>query len=566
MIFSNNRDTEKTDLLKTVLVKFKTELCCVFFFSLIVNLLTLTPTLYMMQIYDRVLLSQNLYTLLFLSLIFLVFFLLMAFAERIRSKVLVLLGNKIEVKLTQPVFESSLQLYLKDKSVEPSVLLRSLVEFKQFIAGALLVAFFDLVWSPLYIIVAFLLHPVLGAVCVAIVLIQLFLLMLNHRRGHSNKQQIVDVENEHKRFTYLNLSSVLPIHAMGFQAYFAKQWLQFKSNIAVQQRQQDIQAQRSQFVLKYFRYCTQTISLGAGAWLVVHGQISVGSMIAANVIVAKAIAPLDQMSQLWPQWLSFKHANAQLSHVLRQTDLEHNAIDFSESQLLQKLSVVDFGAQYLPQQAILKQLNFTLNAGSVVAIVGASGSGKTTLVKALMGLVPNTTGQIQINSKLQNLQTLNGFAQQTGYLPQDFQLFDGTVAENIARFAEIESESVTQAAQMAGIHEWVLRLPKGYETPIGQQGQFLSGGQKQQLGLARAIYNNSQFVVLDEPNSNLDEMGERSLHQTILHLKQRHALTLVISHRPQILNTVDQILWLENGSIKAFGSASEVWPLFNAAD
>lgn len=548
--------------------QFKLDVLWIFIFSLFMNLFTLTPTLYMMQIYDRVMMSHSLMSLLIISLAVLGLFGLMAFTDSLRSRILIVLGNKIEQQVSPALFEACLNRFLRDKVNEPSEQLRALVEFKQFVSGTALAHFFDVVWSPLYVLIAFLLHPVLGYVSVFTIALQLVLLWLNHRLNTQATQKTVSVAAKSRQFIHANLSHLLPLHAMGYAANFRQRWLGLQTEALNVIHAARTRTQPVQFCGKLYRYAVQTLSLGAGAYLAIRGEISIGSMIAANVILSRALVPYDQMTQFWPQWLAFVKANQTLSALLAgkmATPVQStpNTASRAKASQVNSLSLQAYSVRYASDlPPVLQAVNLHLQAGEVVAVMGASGSGKTTLGKALLGLVPVCEGAIMVNGQAHSGSVVTAF-DKVGYLPQDFQLFEGTVAENIARFSPLDAEAITAAAIAAGIHDWVLRLPKGYDTMIGTGGQLLSGGQKQQLGLARALYGDSQLVVLDEPNSNLDEAGERALHQALSLLQQKQAITLVISHREQVLNYVNKILWLDSGRIRAFGDKADVLTLMN---
>lgn len=552
-----------------ILWQFRLDIVWVFIFSLFMNLFTLTPTLYMMQIYDRVMLSQSQMSLLIISLVTAGLFMLMAFTDLLRSKILIVLGNKIEQEVSHGLFSACLSDFLKDKVHEPSEYLRALVEFKQFISGTALANFFDLVWSPVYLLIAFMLHPLLGWLCLLTIAIQIVLLVANHWQNTRATEHILESAAKPKQFLHANLHHLLPVHAMGYTDHFKNRWTALQTDTLNASHRARKQQQGIQFWSKLYRYMVQTLSLGAGAYLAIQGQISIGTMIAANVILSRALTPFDQITQIWPQWLAFLKANNTLSVLLTPTQapqMQGVALPAVHAQPPEVSSVAlqQFSAQYAADQApVLHDVSLRLQAGDVVAVMGASGSGKTTLGKALLGLLPTTSGTVLVNDAAHDGSLLTAFTA-VGYLPQDFQLFEGTVAENIARFSGLDAQAITQAAIQAGIHEWVLRLPKGYDTMIGPAGQGLSGGQKQQLGLARAIFGQSQLLVLDEPNSNLDEAGERALHQVLLQMAQRQAITLVISHREQVLGCVNKVLWLESGRVKAFGDKATVLPLMNA--
>lgn len=540
---SNNLATE-------LLFAYRKEISWILVFSFIANVLILSPTLYMMQVYDRVLMSLNITTLLILSLTILMFFLLMMFADIVRSKMLIVIGNKIEISLSARLFESSLVCFLQDKTIDPSSYLRNLVELKQFIAGMAIVYFFDIIWTPIFVCIAFLLHQKLGLACLAIIFIQILLLIYNHFATSNITKNNLETERQTQAFLNTSLRQLLPIFVMGFASAFKSRWLLLNNQSVIEKRQVDQKIQNIQAVNKFYRYVVQTVSLGIGAYLATRGEITIGSMLAANVIISRSILPLDQMTNLWPQWIGFLKANQQL------TELFKNSISLDSKPLneitepINNVELVDVSFQYATQnKPVLHDVSLTLNAGDTVAILGKSGSGKTTLIKTLLGLFPIETGQVLYNNQLIDTINLNLLRQSIGYLPQDFQLFEGTIAENIARFGALDSEAITSAAIITGIHEWVLRLPKGYDTLIGNNGQALSGGQKQQLGIARAVYGQAKLIVLDEPNSNLDESGERSFFKLLDELKKRQAITIIISHRENILQFVNKIVYVENGHI-----------------
>lgn len=547
----------KRSLAWAVCVRLKGPIAWVLLFSLLVNLLTLTPTLYMMHIYDRILTGQNLTSLLIISLLTLAFLLLMSLFEIVRARVLILLGNRIETGLSAALFQSSVQQFLLSRVQEPSAALRSLVEFKQFVAGPALVCFFDIVWSPVYVLFAYMLHPLLGVVTLGMIVGQLILLFVNHRLLSAATSRHMRIAQQQQSDLQTHLNGLLPMHAMGYAGYFRAQWLAAQSVQHALARQLRRRSQGMQFCIRYFRYLVQIVSLGLGAYLAIHGQITIGSMIAANVIMSRSLSPFDQLAQLWPQWVAFVRANQTLTALLQKTAVDTVAAS-SPQGALKTIQAAEYSAGYADHQPVLHQLHLQLSAAEVVAVVGKSGSGKTTFLKALAGLLPFTTGQLVVNQQAIVAGTPLLSATEIGYLPQDGQLFEGAVAENIARFGVADSQAVILAAKRAGIHEWVLRLPRGYDTLLGPDGLGLSGGQKQQLALARAIYGQPSLVILDEPNAHLDEQGERALHQLLLQMKRCGSLTLVTSHRESVLSAVDKILWLEAGTVKAFGPTADI--------
>ena len=540
---SNNLATE-------LLFAYRKEISWILVFSFIANVLILSPTLYMMQVYDRVLMSLNITTLLILSLTILMFFLLMMFADIVRSKILIVIGNRIEISLSARLFESSLVRFLQDKTIDPSSYLRNLVELKQFIAGMAIVYFFDIIWTPIFVCIAFLLHQKLGLACLVIIFIQILLLIYNHFATSNITKNNLETERKTQAFLNTSLRQLLPIFVMGFASAFKSRWLLLNNQSVNERRIVHQKIQNIQAVNKFYRYVVQTVSLGIGAYLATRGEITIGSMLAANVIISRSILPLDQMTNLWPQWIGFLKANQQLTQLFNSNTSVDSKTLIEITEPIKSVELVDVSFQYANESKhVLQNVSLVLNAGDTVAILGKSGSGKTTLVKALLEILPTESGQVLYNNQLIDTINLSLLSQSIGYLPQDFQLFEGTIAENIARFGALDSEAITSAAILSGIHEWVLRLPKGYDTLIGNNGQALSGGQKQQLGIARAVYGQAKLIVLDEPNSNLDESGERSFFKLLDELKKRQAITIIISHRENILQFVNKIVYIENGHI-----------------
>ena len=553
---------KKTNNLATeLLIAYRKEISWILVFSFIANVLLLSPTLYMMQVYDRVLMSLNLTTLLLLSLTILMFFLLMMFADIVRSKMLIVIGNKIEISLSARLFESSLVRFLLDKTIDPSSYLRNLVELKQFIAGMAIVYFFDIIWTPIFVWIAFLLHQKLGFACLVIIFIQILLLIYNHFATATITKNNLETERQTQEFLNTSLRQLLPIFVMGFASSFKSRWLLLNNQSVNERRFVHQKIQNIQAVNKLYRYTVQTVSLGIGAYLATRGEITIGSMLAANVIISRSILPLDQMTNLWPQWIGFLKANQQLTQLFNSNTFVDSKPLNEITEPIKSVELVDVSYQYANQSKhVLQNVSLVLNAGDTVAILGKSGSGKTTLVKALLGVLPTEPGQVLYNNQLIDTINLNLLSQSIGYLPQDFQLFEGTIAENIARFGALDSEAITSAAIFSGIHEWVLRLPKGYDTLIGNNGQALSGGQKQQLGIARAVYGQSKLIVLDEPNSNLDDSGERSFFKLLDELKRRQAITIIISHRENILQFVNKVVYVNNGHIVISETKKPVMP------
>ncbi len=546
----------RSELTQT-LVTFKREFLWVGLFSLLANLLMLSPTLYMLQVYDRVLLSQSELTLLFLTLIIIVFFAVMAFAEWLRSRLLVRAGMKLDQELNTRIFNASFEAYLRRSQQNPTEAFTNLTNLRQFLTGNGIIAFFDAPWTPIYILVTFMLHPLLGCLSILFAGIQLWLAFWAHRNSHDAMNAQTQAESKSRAYLQSKLKNAEPVEAMGMLKNLRARWLRLH-----QEQQQKIEEasnrqHRQQAIVKFIRYSMQSLTLGAAALLVVQGELTGGAMIAANVLMSRALQPLDLIVGSWRGLIQAKEAFEGLESILKTYPEQDRSAQYPVPKgnvTLKKL--IAYKAD--KESQILKNLNADFKAGQVTAIIGPSGSGKSTLARCFVGIWPDTGGSVLLDkTPIEHWDRIQ-LGPNIGYLPQDIELFDGTVAENIARFYEVDSDLVIEAAKKAGIHEMILRFPKGYDTPIGDGGSQLSGGQRQRLGLARAMYGNPQLIVLDEPNANLDDLGERALVAAIQDLKSRGKTVFLITHRLNILGVADHLLVMRDGKIDHYGLRDDV--------
>ena len=547
-----NNNIAVRDPLSTVMWSFRREFLTVAVFSMVVNLLMLTPTLYMLQVYDRVLLSQSELTLLMVSLMTLFLFGVMAFAEWSRSILLVRTGVKLDQALSQKVFRSSFLSYLNPSESDPAKAFGYLIGLRQFMTGNGVFALFDSPWVPIYIGVLFLLHPVLGLVAIVFALVQTSIAWYGHRLGMQAQTASGQSQGDAQKFMQSKLRNIEVLSSMGMLEGLLLRWqrLQHKALLqggTAQQRLGVVSA-----VSKFVRYTQQSLSLGVGAWLVIEGQISPGAMIAANVLMTRALAPIDLLVMSWPGFLSSKQAYERLRELMgfQHKGREKSLEDVPLGQIkLQGLTVRVPGRD----KPVLDKVDFVALPGTVTVVLGPSGSGKSTLARAMLGIWPEFEGRILLDDQDITQWTRESLGPHLGYLPQDIELFDGTIAENIARIGEVDSEKVIAAAQAAGLHQMILRFPKGYDTRVGQAGSFLSGGQRQRIGLARALYGEPVLVVLDEPNANLDDEGENALLNAVLLLKQQGKTVVLISHRQGVLKVADRLVILQDGRVLASG-------------
>lgn len=552
---------ERSDLGKT-LYSFRREFLWVGIFSMITNLLMLSPTLYMLQIYDRVMASQSELTLLFITLIVVLFFCMMSFAEWLRSRLLVRSGVRLDQELNTRIFNASFEAYLNRAHQNPTEAFSNLTNVRQFLTGNGIISLFDAPWTPIYMVIVFMLHPLLGMISIVFGCIQLAMAYWGHHMTFASSEDALKSDAKSKAYLYSKLKNAEPVEAMGMIDNLRKRWLthhrehQRKSSIAMDKQH------KQQSITKFVRYSMQSLTLGAAAMLVIDGEISVGAMIAANVLMSRALQPLDLIVGSWRGFAQAKIAYEQLEKLLADYPARDETILHPEPRgqmSLKKLSATSHSRE----TPILKNLTANFAAGQVTAIIGPSGSGKSTLARCLLGIWPNTTGLVLLDKTPIESWDREQLGPHIGYLPQDIELFDGTIAENIARFYEIDADKVIEAAKRAGIHEMILRFPQGYDTPVGEAGAALSGGQRQRLGLARAMYGNPPLIVLDEPNANLDDVGERALTLAIQELKAAGKTVFLITHRLNILGVADYLLVLKDGEIEHYGLRVDVIAALN---
>jgi len=539
---------------------FRREFAIVGLFSMVANVLMLAPTLYMLQLYDRVLVSRSELTLLFVSLLTLFLFAVMAFAEWARTRLLTRTGVRLDMALGTRVFNASFEASLSQSGSATLLAQRAFrdwLELRQFLAGTGSIAFFDLPWVPVYLAVLFLLHPFLGWVALAFTAVQAALAWFGHRKTIAPAEAANKAMQEEGAFLQAKLRNTEAIEPMGMRAGLEQRWAERHAATLVAQGDAQAFQHRMTAISKWVRYCQQSFSLAAGALLVLDGQLTAGAMIAANVLMTRALTPIDQVVGAWRGFLSARAAYGRLEMLLGQHPERDAALTRTAPLGAVQLKGVVASAAGRAQP-ILKNIDLPAPAGSVTVVLGASGSGKSTLARVLMGIWPGVTGEVLLDERPLAGWNRTELGQHVGYLPQDVELFDGTIAENIARLGEVDSDKVIAAARSAGLHEMILRFPKGYDTPIGEAGGLLSGGQRQRVGLARALYGKPALVVLDEPNANLDDVGEQALAQAVRELKVRGATVFLISHRPNVVSLADQLVVMADGEIQVRGPRDAV--------
>lgn len=533
-------------------------------FSLVINLLMLAPALYMLQVYDRVLLSGNRMTLLMLTVVLLGVFALEALLEWVRGRALVRCSSALDLLLAPKAFDAVFRRGLQSGGGMTAQSLGDVTHLRQFLTGNGLFAFLDAPFTPLYLAVIFLLHPVLGLFALATSVLLLGLAWANEKLTAATLLEAGRLSQQAGQYASTQLRNAETIEAMGMLAGLRRQWL------ALHQRALGLQAQASDHAVdlaaltRWVRMVAQSGVLGVGALLVIDGQLSSGGMIAASILLGRALAPVDQAVGQWRSLVSARGAYRRLRELLDAYPPAPSRLALPRPQGAVQVESLTVGAPGAAQ-AVLKGIGFSVAPGTTVVVLGASASGKSTLAKALVGVWPPMSGSVRLDGEEVHRWDREALGPWVGYLPQDVELFDGSVAENIARFGPIQDEWVVSAAQFAGVHELILRLPEGYETRIGRDGWALSGGQRQRIALARAVYGAPALLVFDEPDAGLDEAGGIALVSALQHLKSQRRTVFLVTHRRSLVELADQVLVLAGGRLQAFGPRQEVMERLRAS-
>lgn len=533
-------------------------------FSGCINLLLLVPAIYMLQVYDRVLTSRNEGTLLALSVLLLGLLGVEAMLDRVRSRVLGRLGGKLDDRFDAPVFDAAYRRAAEGRSEAPAQALGDLSRLREFVAGKGLVALLDVPWMPIFLLVIYLLHPALGAFALAAAMILFVLAWYNQRSAGPLMQQAGQMAVSAQNEALAQLRNIEVIAALGMQGSLRDRWLHRQQGLlAVSERLGDRSAGIGS-LSRYARLTLQSGILGIGAYLVLRDEMSAGGIVAASILLGRALAPVDQLITQWKGIMAAREAWERLSSLLAAYPVQRPGVVLPRPRgelRVEGLAVAAPGRR----EPILRDLSFSVAPGTLVGVVGPSASGKSTLGRALLGIWKPLAGCVRLDGAAVHVWDRSQVGQWLGYLPQDVELFDGTIAENIARCGAVDSMKVIDAARRAGVHEMVLNMPQGYDTRIGEGGLVLSGGQRQRIGLARALYGDPVMLVLDEPNSSLDEAGDAALLAALRTLRAEGRTAFIISHRLNVLSVVDQVLVLANGGMRVMGPRTEVLQAARAA-
>ncbi|MCG5248895.1 type I secretion system permease/ATPase [Methylorubrum extorquens] len=550
-------DRVAESVLKDGLRAIRPVLVTVFVFAFFTNLLLFAGPLYMLQVYDRVLSSRNEATLLGITGIAAFALAVYAVLEMLRSRLLVRGGMIFDRKVAGPVFEIVHRAALLKPRAGHETVLRDVDVLREFLTGGAILALCDLPWASLFLMACFILHPWFGwmALLGGGTLLGLTLLTdLTTRRPLDVASQAAREAGEQARAT-MRGGEVL--RAMGMLGALRSRWhRRHDEAIRLQARASD-RAGLITAATKFTRMFLQTMVLGVGAYLAIHGEISAGSMIAASIIMGRTLAPIEAVVGHWKSFTAARRSYARLADIVGRIGLEPQRVMLPRPRGLIETENLVVAAPGSPT-AILHDVNVRLEPGSVVGIIGPSAAGKSTLVRAITGVWPITSGAVRIDGADLRHWDPQALGRHLGYLPQDVELFDGTVAQNIARFDTQDDAAIVAVAQRAGCHDLIQALPDGYNTRIGSGGHGLSGGQRQRIALARAMYGDPSLVVLDEPNASLDQAGEAALMRAVADLRERGTTVVIVTHKVSLLAGADQILMLEGGTLRASGPADQI--------
>lgn len=525
----------------------------------VVNILTLAGSVFMMEVYDRVLPSRSIPTLVGLVVILVVVLSFLGFFDLIRSRIFVRLGLTIDEQLSPRVFQAVVRGALLPSSdgdgQQPQ---RDLDQVRAFLAGAGPGALFDLPWIPLYVAICFLFHPWIGITALAAAFLLICLTIATERMTNGATRDAVGAAQVRNGICDGARRNSEVAHAMGMMGRLTELWGDANATLMHHQRRASDVSGGFGAVTKALRMLLQSAVLAVGAYLVVHGEATGGIMIAGSILAARALAPVELAIGNWKGFAAARQGWARLKGVLSKSGLEQETIQLDAPRASLSVENVS-GAAPGGNRFLVEDVTFRLTAGHGVGIIGPSGAGKSVLVRLLVGVWPARRGKIRLDGAALEQWDTEDLGRHVGYLPQDVDLFSGTVAANISRFeAEPDPQAIIAAAKAADVHDLVLRLPEGYTTEIGVRGAALSAGQRQRIALARALYRDPFLVILDEPNSNLDSQGEEALTRAILGVRARGGIVIVVAHRPAILAGVDHVAMVADGRVRSFGPKDEV--------
>lgn len=546
----------KSDELRRVFDACRSYFTTALIFSLAINLLYLASPLYMLQVYDRVVSSASHVTLVMLTLVLLVALAALAGLDSVRARILAGASVRLDQMLAGRIVAATMEGAARGAPAR-SQPLRDFDTFRQYITGSGIHSVFDLPWAPIYIGVIFLLHPLLGVFALISAIVLIAMAFLNEHWVKKPLNEANEAATRNYGFTEMSLRNAEVVQAMGMIPGLLQRWSRDRNLVLERQVTASERAATTSSTIKFLRLAMQSLILGLGAYLVIERLTTVGSMFAASILLGRALQPVEQLVGSWRNLTSARSAFRRVRELLTANPPRDPALALPRPAgrlTVEGLSFVVPGTN----RPILRNVGFRLEPADVLGVIGPSGAGKSTLARQLIGILSPSAGTVRLDGADVSLWPRESLGRFVGYLPQDIELFADTVTANISRFRNDDDAEVIEAAQLAGVHDMILRLPGGYETQLGEGGQVLSGGYRQRIALARAVYGNPSFVVLDEPSSNLDSDGDAALLSCIAELKKRGTTVVLISHRPVTLGAVDKLLVLREGVADMFGPRDEV--------
>jgi len=530
-------------------------------FSFFVNTFNLTFSIYMLAIYDRVLFSFSIPTLITITIGAILAIVVMACLDFLRSRILVLAGVEMEDSLSHKVLKEMIKDASQINSQGYREGLRDLNVLRNYFGGNAIFFIFDSPWVPIYLFVIYLMHPYLAALAVFGGIISFLLGFLQQHLTTKRLEMARAVEDQASRILNLAISNAESIVGMNMLPGITARFNEKNTEVLKLQTEANKFIGMMSSISKSFRSLMPILVYGTGAYLVIKSEVSVGAIIAASIITRQFLSPIDQAMSTWKQTVDARGAYKRLNEFLKER-LEEKRTELPAPQGRLTLEQVSLS---ISGRMVLRNISFSVEPGELIGIIGPSGAGKSTLCRIILGIWPPSSGKVKLDGADIFQWDRERLGKYIGYLPQEVQLFSGTISENIARMEHVDSSKVIEAAKLAGVHEFILGLPRGYDTDIGERGRMLSGGQRQRIGLARALFGEPRLIVLDEPNSNLDDIGERMLIMCLNNLKKRGITTLVVSHRPSILTVVDKILVIKEGQVAGFGPKEEIFKMLSGA-
>ena len=547
--------TDKTAL-QRALQQCRSGFIAVFVFSFFLNLLMLATPLYMLQIFERVISSGHLQTLFYLTVITLFALLILGVLNTLRSWILGRLSGWLSGALGGRVIAASLESSLAGSATGTQPL-RDLGDIRTFIGGTGINALFDSPWVPVFVAAVWLMHPWLGALAAVSAVVLFVLALLNELLTRDPQHEATRRQSRAYTFADASLRNAEVVQAMGMLPNLVSRWVELNAGALDRHAVVNTRSATILGLSRFVRLSVQVGILGLGAMLVIQGELTPGQMIAASILLGRALAPVEQSIAAWRTFIAARGGYSRLQQLMQARPEVPAATTLPPPAGHIRVEKVTFTPP-LAEKPVLHGISFSLAPGETLGVVGPSAAGKSTLCRLLVGVWPPTLGSVRLDSAAVHSWNREEFGNYVGYLPQDVELFAGTVRQNIARMGDATDDEVIEAAKLADVHEMVLHLPHGYDTQIGEGGANLSAGQRQRIGLARALFREPRVVVLDEPNSNLDRIGEAALVRTIKILRERGVTIVMVVHHANLLQTVDKLAVLREGRMDAFGPRNEV--------